>query len=186
MIGIDTTMVGDGQALFVPIDTVLSFVGRSEPSWFWVTTTSRDPADIDLVAMSIRTTLDERGYGYEADARYLERAAERPEDRVVITITFSLGVPIVAMGMIGLVSAMTTSIIERTREIGMLRSIGACSRDIRRVFLAEAVGIVLLGWMAGIGVGYASARIILRAMNNAFDVSFVLRYRCGRWAWRWS
>ena len=176
VVGIDTTMVGDGQALFVPINTAFSLVGQTEPTWFWVTTTSRDTGDIDRVATEIRETLDEQSYGYNADLRYLEREAERREDRTIVTIVLSLGIPVVAMGMIGLVSAMTTNIIERKREIGVLRSVGAWARDIRRVFFAEAVVLVVLGWLAGIAVGYLIARIILRAMSDAFNVSCALRY----------
>ncbi len=176
VVGIDTTMVGDGQALFVPIEMILSMVPATEPSWFWVTTASRRTSDIDRVATRIHGALDEGRYGYRADIRHVERAAERAEDRIIVAVILSLGVPVVAMGMIGLVSAMTTSILERTREIGVLRSVGARARDIRRVFLTEAVVLVVLGWMLGIAVGYGIARIILRAMNDAFEVSFSLRY----------
>ena len=176
IVGVDSTLVGDGLALFIPIDTVLSWSGRTEPTWFWITTTSHDTGDIDRVATGIRDTLDERGYGYRADPRYLERAADRSEDRLIITIIFALGIPVVAMGMIGLVSAMTTNILERTREIGILRSIGARARDIRRVFLAEAVALVVLGWLTGIAVGWVVGRIILRALNESFNVTFPHRY----------
>lgn len=176
IVGIDTTMVGDGQALFIPIDTVLSLSGRAEPSWFWITTASRDTGDIDRVATEIHDTLDTHQYAYRADLRYLEREADRREDRTIITIIFTLGIPVVAMGMIGLVSAMTTNILERTREIGILRSIGARARDIRRVFLTEAVALVVLGWLTGIAVGNVIGRIILRAMNESFNVTFTLRY----------
>ncbi len=176
VVGIDSTLVGDGQAVFVPIDTALSLTGRGEPSWFWITTTSGNTADIDRVATEIRETLDRGGYGYRVDVRYIARDAERREDRTIVAIVLALGIPVVAMGMIGLVSAMTTNILERTREIGILRSIGARARDIRRIFLAEAMVLVVLGWLAGIGVGYLIARVILRAFNNAFNVSFALQY----------
>jgi putative ABC transport system permease protein len=176
IVGIDSTLVGDGQALFIPIDVALSLSQRNHPTWFWITTTSRDTGDIDRVATEIRDTLDQGRYSYKLDLRYLERAADRAEDRTVITIIFSLGIPIVAMGMIGLVSAMTTNIIERTREIGILRSLGARGRDIRRVFLAEAVALVVGGWLIGIGVGYVVGRIILGALNDSFNVTFTLRY----------
>lgn len=176
VVGIDTTMVGDGQALFVPITTALTVSERAEPGWFWITTDSKDTGEIERVATAIRDTLDDGGYGYQVDLRYLEREADRNEDRTVITIIMSLGVPIVAMGMIGLVSAMSTNIIERTREIGVLRSIGARARDIRRMFLAEAMTLVVAGWLVGIAVGYVIARVILRALNDSFNVTFTLRY----------
>ncbi len=176
IVGIDTTMVGDGQALFVPIDTILSIERRAEPTWYWVTTTSRDTGDIDRVATSIHDELERTGYAFEADLRYVEREADRREDRTIIALILGLGSLIVLMGMVGLVSSMTTNVVERTREIGILRSIGARSRDIRRVFRAEAVALVLLGWSTGIVVGYAIGRIIIKSLSDSFDVAFVLRY----------
>lgn len=176
VVGIDTTLVGDGLAVFIPIETALDVTDRTRPTWFWITTTSADTNDIDRVATEIRQTLDPQGYGYKTDVRYIERAADRQEDRTIIAIILSLGIPIVAMGMIGLASAMTTNILERTREIGVMRSIGARARDIRRVFLAEAVVLVVLGWITGIAVGYVIGQIILRTMSDAFNVSFTLRY----------
>lgn len=176
VVGIDTTLVGDGQALFVPIDTIRSIDRRAGPPWYWVTTTSSDTGDIDRVATSIRGELERTGYAFDTDLRYVEREAARREDRTVVAIILGLGSLIVLMGMVGLVSSMTTNVVERTREIGILRSIGARSRDIRRVFRAEAVALVVLGWLTGIVVGYAIGRIIIKTLSDRFDVAFVLRY----------
>ena len=54
-----------------------------------------------------------------------------------------LGFLIVAMSMVGLANAITMSILERTREIGILRCIGARARDIRRIFATEGVALAL-------------------------------------------
>jgi putative ABC transport system permease protein len=55
--------------------------------------------------------------------------------------------------MAGLANALTMSVLERTREIGILRSIGARARDIRRIFAAETIVLATLGWLIGIPVG---------------------------------
>ena len=52
-----------------------------------------------------------------------------------------LGFLIVAISMVGLANAITMSVIERTREVGILRTIGARARDVRRIFAAESVAI---------------------------------------------
>ena len=48
-----------------------------------------------------------------------------------------LGFLIVAISMAGLANTLTMSVLERTREIGILRTIGARARDIRRIFATE-------------------------------------------------
>ena len=48
------------------------------------------------------------------------------------------GCVIVAISMVGLVNAITMGMLERTREIGMLRSVGARARDVRRIFGPKA------------------------------------------------
>jgi putative ABC transport system permease protein len=176
IVGIDTTMVGDGLGLFVPIKTVMEIRGLAEPSQFWLTTTSSDHGSIDRVALELRGELERRGYGFDYQVRYIDIEAERTADRTVVAIILSLGVPVVAIGMIGLVNTMTTSIVERSREIGVLRSVGARARDIRRIFRSEAVALVVLGWLVGTGVGYVLARVILGVINDAFHVDFGLRY----------
>ena len=62
--------------------------------------------------------------------------------------------------MVGLVNAITMNVLERTREIGVLRCIGARGRDIRRIFAVEGLTVSLLGWLLGIPVGYALARLL--------------------------
>ena len=56
-----------------------------------------------------------------------------------------VGGVVVAIGMVGLVNAITMNVIERTREIGILRCVGARARDIRRAFAAESVVQAVLG-----------------------------------------
>ena len=60
-----------------------------------------------------------------------------------------LGLLIVAISLVGLVNAITMSVIERTREIGMLRCVGARAKDVRRIFTVEGLTVAILGWLIG-------------------------------------
>jgi putative ABC transport system permease protein len=55
---------------------------------------------------------------------------------------------------------MLMSVRERTREIGIRKSLGASRRDIRRQFLAEAVTLTSLGGVAGLAVGWMLAQLV--------------------------
>ena len=70
-------------------------------------------------------------------------------------------------------------ILERTREIGVLRSIGARARDVRRIFATEGLVVAVLGWALGIPLGYAMARAIGWLAGNAvgLDIAFVFPAR---------
>lgn len=61
---------------------------------------------------------------------------------------------------IGIANTMTMAILERTKEIGLMKAIGARNRDILAAFLGEAVGIGLLGGLLGVGLGWLAGRVI--------------------------
>jgi putative ABC transport system permease protein len=61
---------------------------------------------------------------------------------------------------IGIANTMVMSVLERTREIGLMKALGAQNRDVLSVFLAEAATIGLLGGVAGVIIGIAVSQLI--------------------------
>ena len=79
--------------------------------------------------------------------------------------TFNLVLAVIAgisllVGGIGIMNIMLASVLERIKEIGLRRSLGATRRDIIFQFLLEAVLISLFGGVIGVILGIASARLI--------------------------
>ena len=64
------------------------------------------------------------------------------------------------VGGIGIMNIMLATVLERTREIGVRRAVGARQGDILRQFLLEAVVICLIGCATGLAVGYVISRAI--------------------------
>jgi putative ABC transport system permease protein len=172
VIGVDGQLVNDGQGLFMPFQTVLDYEGWTTGN-YWVRTVDPSPDTVNAAADGIHRTLAQNGYRIGSNLRYIDREANQSENRLIVTVVMTMGAPIVAIGMLGLVSAMASNILDRTREIGVLRSIGARRRDLRAIFRAEGVAIALLGWLIGVPIGYGLARFILWVLENEFHAGFV-------------
>jgi putative ABC transport system permease protein len=61
---------------------------------------------------------------------------------------------------IGIANTMTMAILERTREIGLMKAVGATNRDVLSVFLGEAGGIGFIGGLGGVALGWILSQII--------------------------
>lgn len=67
----------------------------------------------------------------------------------------------------GVANTMTMAILERTREIGLMKAIGATDRDVLTVFLIEAGLVGFVGGLAGVGVSLFLQNLINSAIQNA-------------------
>ena len=59
---------------------------------------------------------------------------------------------------IGIANTMTMSILERTREIGLMKAVGATNRDVLTIFLGEAAGIGFIGGLGGVIIGWLAGQ----------------------------
>jgi putative ABC transport system permease protein len=82
----------------------------------------------------------------------------------------------IIVGSLGIVNTLTMSVIERTREIGMLRAIGTTRMQITSMVLAEAALMGVIGGLLGLGTGVILARILFIGMTtmSGYQLTFVL------------
>ncbi|MEO8286185.1 MAG: FtsX-like permease family protein [Chloroflexota bacterium] len=77
---------------------------------------------------------------------------------------------------LGLINTLAINVMERTREIGVLRAVGATRAQIRRLVVAEALllGLVgtALGLVAGIALGYSLVALVSTTMTSSIQFSF--------------
>lgn len=66
---------------------------------------------------------------------------------VLFVLLLIIGVMLVAVGAIGLMGAMSLNIIERTREIGVMRAIGASNGMIARIVISEGLAVGMISWL---------------------------------------
>ncbi|MDH3496148.1 MAG: ABC transporter permease [Gemmatimonadota bacterium] len=80
--------------------------------------------------------------------------------RVIFTVVPAVVAIGIVVGGIVIMNIMLMSVRERTREIGIRKSLGATHRDIRRQFLAESVTLTTIGGALGLLAGFALAQLV--------------------------
>jgi putative ABC transport system permease protein len=80
---------------------------------------------------------------------------------IVLQVIFGgVGAIALLVAAIGIANTMAMAILERTREIGLMKAVGATNRDVLSVFLGEAAGIGFIGGLGGVLLGWSLGQVI--------------------------
>jgi putative ABC transport system permease protein len=171
VIGIDTGQNNGGDIVYLPLPVLERLDGTpGTANSLWVTTANPMHAFIDRAATAVASRLAAAGYPVTTTKIYAYEAQITAGDNSVLIIVEILGLVVVAIMLMGLASALAMAVIERTREIGILRCLGARARHIRRIFTTEAVVLALFGWAAGILLGWLIYQGLLALVRHEADL----------------
>jgi putative ABC transport system permease protein len=170
VVGVADNQQEDGTAVFVPLTTARALTHEPGATTYWVKTRSPDHALVDRTTSLLEDRLAPLGYEIGSEIKYVAKRNEITANRTVTTSIAVLGFLVVAISMVGLANAMTMSVIERTREIGVLRCIGARSRDVRRIFTTEGGALAVAGWLLGVPLGYALDRALVWLVKDVVNI----------------
>jgi putative ABC transport system permease protein len=151
--------------IYIPINTALKKfeLDKHEPQLSEIAVTMEDPGYIRDAAVYVdrfllRLHRDTKDYKIIVPEELLHQTEET--QRIFnIAMGFIAGISLL-VGGIGIMNIMLASVLERTREIGIRRAIGARQRDIMSQFIAEAVFISLVGGVIGIGAGAGISKVV--------------------------
>ncbi len=164
---IGTTMGGPSDmGIYIPLDTAIDFFETEEVSVITVQLEDDSEAVIDSATTAIEALFDGEVSVTSATAM-LDMMST-----MIGTIELLLGgiaaISLLVAG-VGIMNIMIVSIMERTREIGILKALGAKGRTVLSIFLAEAAVIGILGGVFGIVSGYLVA-ILLSSVLGGFSI----------------
>lgn len=119
--------------------------------------------DMSQAAQIVKAVLDSSHHGADdftvvVPAELL--AEQKRTEHLFNTVMVAIASISLLVGGIGIMNIMLASILERTREIGLRRSVGARQSDIVRQFVVEAVIISFAGGTIGVVFGFAMSRLI--------------------------
>lgn len=157
----ETRGMADGN-IYMNLDEVTTYsewargtrINRNKEGYSFLIVKAEDPEVVLEVAEQINTL----GYMANTPQSYLEGINSF---FLVLQIIFGgVGAIALLVAAIGIANTMTMSILERTREIGLMKAVGATNRDVLSIFLGEAAGIGFVGGLGGVVLGWAASAVL--------------------------
>jgi len=152
--------------------------GTGRVSTLDITTDRHDPAYRTQVAEALEAVFTDAGLNVGGVQTISQiRAGIEVLFNIIITLLMSMVILLAIVGAIGLAGTMSLNVLERIREIGVLRAIGASNGAVLQVVIVEGVLIGMLSWAIGallaLPVGKVIANAIGKVTLNA-DVSYTV------------
>jgi len=149
--------------VYIPISQAQSFFDTDECSQIVVKLTNSDQATIDSVSELITDA-------FNGEVSVISSTAVLSIIGSVFSIIqlFLVGIAAISLLVagIGIMNIMIVSLIERTREIGILKALGMKSLTVLMIFLGESVIIGLIGAVLGAGLGWVLANVVVVVLSG--------------------
>jgi putative ABC transport system permease protein len=167
----------------VPRDTLLRELGGvGKASSLWIQTKSNDPAGKSATAESLRDLyeneqikVDPAGiFNADTSAEITEQILD--QFGIIITLLLTMAFVIALVGSIALTGTLSLNVMERRREIGVMRAIGAKSREIGRLFVGEGLILGLLSWAIAVPLSIPAGQLMVQALGGALGNEIVYKF----------
>ncbi|MBV7332572.1 ABC transporter permease [Chloroflexi bacterium TSY] len=123
----------------------------------------------DDLVQALKTQFEESGFQVGSTRT---TAQQRTEDEnamnIIVSFLLIMAVLLAVVGGLGLMGTMSINVLERTREVGVMRAIGASNDSILRIVIVEGVLIGLLSWLIGAFVSLPLGKLLSDQVGTLF------------------
>ncbi len=156
----DSTEGSSDDVMFLPYGDILRLSENSEVTSYLLNSYGKDTSSVakELIESRLfQTYQDEDAYYVTSNAEIMDALNSMMGTMLVVLV--AIAAISLLVGGIGIMNIMLVSVTERTREIGIRKSLGAKRRDIRSQFIIESGTTAAIGGVLGIVVGIGLARL---------------------------
>lgn len=171
------TFEANGNEVILSLATMERVFGIATDSTLAVT--ARTPEERDALETAVERLLTDRYPGFEAVSN--SEFKQQYEDAVNQQFAFFnaiIGIAVI-VGLLGIINTLSMSVLERTREIGVLRALGGSRWRIRRAMLDESMMISMAGSLVGIAAGLLVGTVWLFSIRESTLVGLQLQVPTG-------
>jgi putative ABC transport system permease protein len=154
--------------LYAPMETLYKISKKyNHASQIMVRTSAHDKASVTAIAKNLKDVFERHSLNVAASEHQVDaRATNEWQFSLVTNMLLALSVIVAIVGGIALMGALSIGVIERTKEIGVLRAIGARSRTILGIFVMEGVLQGLISWVIAIPLSLAVSPIAASQLGH--------------------
>jgi putative ABC transport system permease protein len=151
-----------------------------------VATERHDQEFVTQISAELETHLERNGlHVSHTHTMTAERAEASVSFGIVVSLMLIMAILLAIVGGLGLMGTMSINVLERTREIGVLRAIGAPNQGVSQVFIREGIAIGLLSWLFGSMLAFPLSKLLSDAVGEAMaGTPLTFSYSMtGVWLW---
>ena len=183
------TSVGNSFApmIYANYDYLSKVANRvGETDALLVTTQAHDAASVGRESEALQQHFERIGLRVSTVTTLVNEKAEAEVSfDAIVALLLVMAILLALVGGLGLMGTMSINVLERTREIGVLRAIGAPNRGVAQVFILEGITIGFLSWCMGSLLAIPMSQALNQAVGGAMmGVPLTYSYSTqGLWAW---
>lgn len=178
VVGLVLSINNDQRDNFAPFDAMTRAMGSAgRGSIVMVATTKHDLASQTRVGLDLRAAYKAR----RMEPTFVQSAGEvrasgRAQFNILTYLMLAMALLAALVGSMGLMGTMSINVVERSREIGVMRAIGATSVAIVTLFVSEGMVLGALSWLLALPLSYPGARLFSNVVGSTL-MRFPLDFR---------
>jgi len=182
VVGLIVNVNNMGRDNFVPFDALAREIGNANRGAFiMMMSEEHDVETHTRIIRDLRAACDARRLKpvfFQSGGEL--RTQTKAQFNIVVYLMLAMAVLAAIVGSIGLMSTMSINVVERGREIGVMRAIGATSAAILGIFVTEGVMVGVLSWLLAVPLSYPGARIFSGVIGDTlFQMPLDFDYSIG-------